>query len=189
MRQLQHVAVLRRLLQDIALAADVADQRHHHLFPDGIDGRIRHLREELLEVVEKRLRLVGETGQRRVRAHRPDGLFSLRRHRGQNHPQIFIAISKGALAAKKSLGVRIMHARGLGQLIDGDLILFHPLAYGCRDASFCLISLSETMRPSTVSTRNIFPGCRRPLLFTCSGAISSTPASEAMTTRSSWVTT
>ncbi len=58
MRQLQRVAVLRRLVQNVALGADVAGQRHHQLFANRIDRRIRHLREQLLEVVEQRLRLV-----------------------------------------------------------------------------------------------------------------------------------
>ena len=130
MRQLQHVAVLGRFLQDVALASDVADERHHHLFANRIDGRIGDLREQLLEIVEQRLRLVGETGQRRVGAHRTNRLFALRCHRAEDHPQIFIAVSERALAAEKRLGVREVHARGLGQLIDGDLIFFHPLRVG-----------------------------------------------------------
>ena len=60
--------------------ADVADERHHHLFADGIDGRIGDLREELLEVIEQRLRLIGEAGQRRVGAHGADGLLAVVGH-------------------------------------------------------------------------------------------------------------
>src|SRR6185312_7950730 len=56
--QFQRVAVLRRLFQDVALSADVADERHHHLFAYRIDRRIRNLREQLLEVVEQQLRSV-----------------------------------------------------------------------------------------------------------------------------------
>ena len=85
MRQLQHVAVLGRFLENVALAADIADQRHHHLFANGIDWRIRHLGEELLEVIEQRLRLIGQAGERRIRAHGTDWLFTLRCHRRQNH--------------------------------------------------------------------------------------------------------
>ena len=48
--------------ENVPLGADVADQRHHHLFADGIDGRIGDLREELLEVVEQHLRAVGQAG-------------------------------------------------------------------------------------------------------------------------------
>ena len=47
---------------------------------------------------------------------------------------------------------------------------------------------SETMRYSFRSARNILPGCSRPLLTTVDWSISSTPASEARTTRPSSVT-
>ena len=79
MRQLEGVAVLRRLVQNVALGADVAGERHHHLFADGIDGRIGDLREKLLEVMEQRLRLVRKAGQRRIGAHGADGLLALLR--------------------------------------------------------------------------------------------------------------
>jgi hypothetical protein len=52
MRQLEGVAVLRGLVQNVALGADVAGERHDHLFADGIDGRVGDLGEELLEVME-----------------------------------------------------------------------------------------------------------------------------------------
>ena len=68
-RQLQRMAVIRRFLQNVALGANVADERHHQFLANGIDGRIRHLRKELLEIVEQRLRTVGETGQRHIGAH------------------------------------------------------------------------------------------------------------------------
>jgi hypothetical protein len=51
-----------------------------------------------------------------------------------------------------------------------------------------LISSSSMMRPCSVSTRNMRPGCNRPLRTICSGGKSSTPASEAMTQTSSLVT-
>ena len=44
------------------------------------------------------------------------------------------------------------------------------------------------MRPCAVSTRNIRPGCSRILFTTVEGSRSSTPASEAITTRPSLVT-
>src|SRR5262249_31719781 len=53
MRQLQRVAVLRSLPQNVALSPEVTGERHYQLFANRIDCRIRHLREELLEVVEE----------------------------------------------------------------------------------------------------------------------------------------
>ncbi len=79
MRELEGVAVLRRLVEDVALGADVADERHDQLFANGIDGRIGDLGEELPEVVEERLRAVGQAGERRVGAHGADGLFAASR--------------------------------------------------------------------------------------------------------------
>ena len=110
MRQLERVAVLRRLVQNVALRADVADQRHHQLFANGIDGRIGDLREELLEVVEQRLRTVGEAGQRHIGAHGADRLLARCAHRPQQDSQIFFAVAVGALAAQQRLGIGGDHA-------------------------------------------------------------------------------
>ncbi len=60
--------------------------------------------------------------------------------------------------------------------------------HGLLDASSVLISSSSMMRPATVSTRNIFPGRRRPRRATRPGAMSSTPVSDASTIRPSVVT-
>ena len=97
LRQLERVAVLRRLVQDVALGADVAGERHHHLFADRIDGRIGHLREQLLEVIEQRLRLVGETGERRIGAHGADRLLALLGHGTEDHLEVFVGVAEGAL--------------------------------------------------------------------------------------------
>ncbi len=70
MRHAQPVRVLLGRLQQIQLRPDVTVHRHDDLLADRIDGRIRDLREELLEVVVDHAWLVGETGQRRVVAHR-----------------------------------------------------------------------------------------------------------------------
>ena len=130
MRQLERVAVFRRLVQNIALRADVADQRHHHLFADGIDGRIGDLRKELLEVAEQRLRTVREAGQRHIGAHGTDRLFAPRGHRRQQDSQVFFAVAVCPLAAQQRLGVRGDHPRRLGQLIERDLLLLEPGGVG-----------------------------------------------------------
>src|ERR1017187_8271284 len=58
MRQLERVTVFRRFIQNVALGADIADKRHHHLFADGIDRWVGYLSKQLLEVVEQRLRTI-----------------------------------------------------------------------------------------------------------------------------------
>ena len=56
--QLQRVAVHRRFFENIALSADVAGERHHQFFANRIDRGVGNLREQLLKVVEQRLRPV-----------------------------------------------------------------------------------------------------------------------------------
>ena len=68
------------------------------------------------------------------------------------------------------------------------MLLASHSPYGCADASSRLSSSSATIRPCSVSTRNIRPGCRRSLSTMFSGGMSSTPTSDAMITRSSFVT-
>ncbi len=98
MRQLQRVAVLRRLFQNIALRADVAGQRHHQLLADRVDRRIRHLREQLLEVVKQRLRFIRQASQRRIRAHGAHRLLAVHRHGCDQQAQVFLGVSERPLA-------------------------------------------------------------------------------------------
>jgi len=72
--------MLRSLVQDVALGADEALQRHHDFFANRVDGRIGHLREQLLEVIEQRLRPVREAGQRGIHAHRANRLRAVYGH-------------------------------------------------------------------------------------------------------------
>ena len=58
MIQLERVAMLRSLIENIEFVPDIAGQRHHQFFANGIDGRVRHLREKLLEIVKEYLRFV-----------------------------------------------------------------------------------------------------------------------------------
>ena len=84
MRCAQAVGVFFRDLQQVALRADVALQRHHHFLADGIDGRVGDLREQLLEVVVQHARLVGHHRQGAVVAHRAERVAQFR-HQRQQH--------------------------------------------------------------------------------------------------------
>ena len=118
------------LVENVALGANVADERHDEFFADGVDGRIGDLREELLEVVEERLRAIGETGERGVGAHGADGLFAARAHGAEEDAKIFFAVAVGALAAEECFRIRGDDARRLGKGIEHDLLLFEPVSIG-----------------------------------------------------------
>src|SRR6202165_5565493 len=105
MRQLQHVTVLGLLRENVALASDIANQRHHDLFANWVNRRISDLCEELLEIIEQRLRTVRETSERRVRPHGTNRLLALRSHRAEDHAQIFIAVTKRTLPAKQGFHI------------------------------------------------------------------------------------
>ena len=84
-------------LQQIRLGADRRAHRRHQLFANRVERRVRHLREQLREVVVEQPRLVRQHGERRVRAHRPDRLFAVLRHRRQQNLQILLGVAEGAL--------------------------------------------------------------------------------------------
>ncbi len=130
MGQLERVAVARGLIKNIALCADVANERHNHLFADGIDGRVGDLGEELLEIVEQGLGAVGEAGERRIGAHGADGLLAIFRHGGEDHFQILVGVAEGALAAEDGVVIGMMLAGRLGKLIESDLVFGQPLGVG-----------------------------------------------------------
>ena len=79
--QLDEPGVLRRFFQNIPLVADVGHEAHHEFLADGVNGRVRNLREALLEVVEQQLWLAGHHRQRRLHPHGAYGLGALVRHR------------------------------------------------------------------------------------------------------------
>lgn len=66
---LQDAAVFRAVGQQIAVGACVDGRIGDDRLAQRVDGRVRDLREHLLEVVEQRLVLFRQHGQRDIRAH------------------------------------------------------------------------------------------------------------------------
>ena len=62
-------AVLRGLIEQVLLPPDEGPQRGDQFLADGVQRRVGHLGEKLLEVVIKQLVLIGEHGQGRIVAH------------------------------------------------------------------------------------------------------------------------
>ena len=96
--QLDEMAALRTRSQQVLLGADRGDGAGDDLFADAVDRRVGDLREQLVEVVVKQLRLVGEHRQRRVGAHRTDGFDTVAGHGDQQHAEVFERVSEGLLA-------------------------------------------------------------------------------------------
>ena len=71
---------LRRGLEHGVAPSDVGVERHHDLFADGVDGRVRDLREALPEIRVEQSRLVLQHGQRRVVAHGARRLLAVPGH-------------------------------------------------------------------------------------------------------------
>ena len=128
--QLEQAGVPGGFVQKILLAADITFYRHHHLFPDGIDGRVGHLGEELLEVVVEQRRLVGENRQRRIRAHGPDRFFAVPGHGSHQQAKIFHGIAEGLLLGQQVFDHRFLLRRGPRQLGKLDPVGFDPLPIG-----------------------------------------------------------
>ena len=125
--ELQRVAVLRRFIQEIALASDEAGERHDQLFANRIDRRIRHLRKELLEIMEQQLRFVGKASQRRIRPHRTDRFLALRSHRGQDELKLFVRISERTLSLQNGIEIGRDPARRIRQIFERRLVFLQPL--------------------------------------------------------------
>ena len=115
--------VLGRLVEEVPLRADARGDAHHDLLADRVDRRVRHLREELLEVrVEERL-AVGEHRQWQVVAHRADGLLGVPRERREDDLHVLLRVAEGELeAAERLLDARLgLTGRQVGE--PDDLLL------------------------------------------------------------------
>ena len=113
--------MLRRLVEQVVLGADARLHAHDDRLANRVDGRVRHLREELLEVrVEERLAR-GEDGERRVVAHRPDRLLGVARERREHDRHVLLRVAEQKLPAAERLRRRgRLHARRreVGQVPD-----------------------------------------------------------------------
>jgi hypothetical protein len=106
--------ILRALVvEKVPLGADGHLERHDETLAQGIDRRVGHLREPLLEVVVQEVRAAGEHGHGRVVAHRPRRLAAIRRHRLDDHGDILRGVPRGRLRLDQSGGVHLRLPRGL----------------------------------------------------------------------------
>ena len=133
--RLLHLEPHRRLghvdAEQIRARADERHQRHHELLADRIDRRVRHLREELLEIVVEHLRAVGEHGQRGIVAHRAQCFLAAFGHRRHQQPHVFLRVAERLLAIEQR-NLRRRGRRGLGHLLEAQPAIADPLAIRLR---------------------------------------------------------
>ena len=110
------VAVVQPLVEQVALRAEQRIDRGHQLLADGVEGRVRDLREELLEVAVERLRALGEHGQGRVRAHGAERLLPLARHGAEVVLGVLHGVAEGHLRFDEGLAREGRRRFGGGQL-------------------------------------------------------------------------
>ena len=131
-RQIQRDLAARvgRGLQQVALAPGPREDRRHQLLADRVQRGIRHLGEELLEVIEQRLRAVGEHGQGRIVAHRADRFLAVCPHRAQDELEVFQGVAERLLALEQRSRIGPRNVRRRRQVGQRYHELAEPLAVG-----------------------------------------------------------
>ena len=125
-RQGELAGALRPRLEEVPLRPDRRLHRHDDLLADGVHRRVGHLGEELLEVAEEELRVVGEDRQRRVGAHGADGLGALGGHGVDEDLDVLRGVAEHLLAPQHALVIRLDDPRRLGQLVELHEVLVQP---------------------------------------------------------------
>ena len=128
--ELDQVAAFRLRIEQVALGPDGGDGRRDDLLADAVDGRVRDLGEELLEVVVEQLRLVREHGERDVRAHGTDGFHAVLAHGDHELAQVFKAVTKGLLALQHGFVIRGIDRFAVLDVRQLHEVLVKPLAVG-----------------------------------------------------------
>ncbi len=114
LRHLEPVMGAGDMAEQVRPRPDHRHQRHHQLLADRVDRRVGDLREVLLEVVIEQLRLVREHGERRIGAHRADGIVALARHRLEEELHVLLGVAEGLLVVEQR--GRVVAQAGLRRL-------------------------------------------------------------------------
>ncbi len=130
MRKLELPAMLRSLVEQVALLAREGHQAHHEPLAQGVDGRVRHLGEKLLEIAEQEPGSFREYRQRRVVAHGTDRLLAVDRHRRQDHLELFARIAEGPHPTRDRQWIALDELRGVEEPAQLDAVLIQPSAVG-----------------------------------------------------------
>ena len=133
------MAVFRLFFQEIAVLPHIDRPGGYDLLPLGVDGRVGHLRKQLLKVIEKRLVLVGKGSDRGIHAHGSD---ALRTCQGHVQDPVMIILPSVAKSFLEALSLLPFQSRNLSvrdlQLGQRDQVAVEPLAVGVRPGVFIL---------------------------------------------------
>ena len=129
-RELELAAVLRGLVQEVALPAHEAHQGHDQALAVGVDGRVGHLGEQLAEVVEQQPGAGREDRGRGVVAHGADGLLGVLRHGRDDAEQVLPGVAEAALQGGQPLPVEGHGPGGAEQALQHDAVLLQPVPVG-----------------------------------------------------------
>ena len=130
--QAHQLAGRTRVLEQVAVVAQVERGRGDHMLAKGVDGRVRDLGEQLIEVVKERARLLGQAGQRRIDTHRGERRLALLGHGTHDFVNIIPVIPElGHAHGGGHLGILGGRGRdGLVERVDGQRLLGDPVAIG-----------------------------------------------------------
>ena len=127
-RHPQPLRVPFRGLEQIFLRPNVTLERHDDLLANRIDRRIGHLREELAEVIVNHPRLVAETGERGVVAHRAKRIALFVHERQQHELQRLGGEAKRLHTLQQSGLVQPGGFTGSGDVIQLNALILDPFA-------------------------------------------------------------
>ena len=130
--EFDEVTALGNRVEQIFFRANRGLRAGDNFLANAINRRVRDLREELLEIIEQRLRLVRQHRQRRVRAHRADRLHAVARHRHHEQAQILERVPKRLLPLEHRVVIRFGQLAGVRQRRQFDHVLVEPLSIRMR---------------------------------------------------------
>ena len=129
--QAHEAAGVAAVLEEVAVVTEVEHRARDEALAQGVDRRVGHLGEELVEVVEERARLGGEAGERRVHAHGGQRHRALLGHRAHDLVHVVVVPAVGGEARGERRGVGghgRLRLRRLRQVGDVDCLLVEPVA-------------------------------------------------------------
>ena len=129
-RHPQAMGMAARGLEEVLLRADVALKPHDHLFPDRIDGRVRDLSKQLLEVVVEHAGLVGQHCEGRIVPHGSQGVTQLLYQGLEHEAHGFDRIAEGLHAGQQGLGLKAVGLGIWGELSNINALLIQPVPVG-----------------------------------------------------------